>query len=97
MPDSSYIINIARGAIINERELVSALDKGYIKGAVLDVFEEEPLPKENPLWDMNNVIVCPHHSGPSQPKEMIKYFIENLIRFECGETLEGVVNIKKGY
>ena len=97
MPDSSYIINIARGAIIKERELISALDKGYIKGAVLDVFEEEPLPKENPLWDMNNVIVCPHHSGPSQPKEMIKYFIENLRRFDCGETLEGVVNIQKGY
>ena len=97
MPESSYIINIARGAIIKERELITALEKGYIKGAVLDVFEEEPLPKGNPLWDMDNVIVCPHHSGPSQPKEMIKYFIENLRRFERGETLEGVVNIQKGY
>ena len=97
MPDSSYIINIARGALIKERELISALEKGYIKGAVLDVFEEEPLPKENPLWNMDNVIVCPHHSGPSQPEEMIKYFIENLRRFECEEPLDGMVNLKKGY
>jgi phosphoglycerate dehydrogenase-like enzyme len=46
---------------------------------------------------MDNVIVCPHHSPPSQPEEMIKYFIENLRRFECEEPLEGMVNLKKGY
>jgi len=76
---------------------LKALKQGSIAGAVLDVFHEEPLPRDHPLWDLDNVIITPHISGPSIPEDIAKIFIENLRRFEEGKTLEGVVDHEKEY
>ncbi|WP_247783975.1 NAD(P)-dependent oxidoreductase [Bradyrhizobium sp. 170] len=63
MRRDAFLINIARGSVVAESELISALQTGAIAGAMLDVFEREPLPQDSPLWDMPNVIVTPHTSG----------------------------------
>jgi glyoxylate/hydroxypyruvate reductase A len=86
MKKSAYLMNVSR-----------ALKQGSIAGAVLDVFHEEPLPRDHPLWDLDNVIITPHISGPSIPEDITKIFIENLKRFEEGKKLEGVVDHEKEY
>lgn len=97
MRDDAYLINIARGPIVDEQELITALKEGSIQGAVLDVFEQEPLPKESPLWEMDNVWIAPHHSGPSVPEEIVEFFLSNVQRFEKGKKLKGVVDTKRGF
>lgn len=80
MKDSAVFVNIARGAIVNENDMINALNNNKIAGAVLDVFETEPLSKESPLWSMNNVIVTPHNSfvGENNNKRMFEVIIRNL-------------------
>ena len=97
MKESAYLINVSRGPLVQEEALLKALKQGSIAGAVLDVFLEEPLPRDHPLWDLDNVIVTPHISGPSIPEDIAKIFIENLKRFEEGKKLEGVVDHEKEY
>ncbi|MCQ1528277.1 phosphoglycerate dehydrogenase [Lutispora saccharofermentans] len=93
------LINIARGSIIKEPVLIEALEKGEIRGAALDVFEEEPLPEDSPLWNMNNVIITPHNSWVSEMRSERRYNIiyENMKRFISGERLMNIVDIEKGY
>ena len=95
----AFLINIARGSIIKEPALIEALGKGEIRGAALDVFEEEPLPEDSPLWNMNNVIITPHNSWVSEMRNERRYDIihENMKRFISGEKLINIVNIEKGY
>ncbi len=62
MKQGSILVNIARGALINEAALSAALSSGHLGGAVLDVFEKEPLPQESPLWNQSNLILTPHNS-----------------------------------
>jgi phosphoglycerate dehydrogenase-like enzyme len=99
MKRAAIIINIGRGALINESELIEALRKKIIKGAALDVTEAEPLPKESPLWDMENVIITPHHSGLSEKymDRAIDLFCKNLSAFLNGERVATEVNKKLGY
>lgn len=97
MRQDAYLINVARGRLVKERDLIKALKERTIKGAVLDVFSVEPLPKNSPLWGMKNAIITPHHSGPSLPEEMVNFFLENLERYCVGKKLMGVVNLKHGY
>jgi len=97
MRRDSIIINVARGPIIRETELIEALRTRKIGGAVLDVFEQEPLPIQSPLWQMENVVVTPHHAGPSLPQEMVEFFLANLSRFRRGEPLRGQVDIERGF
>ncbi len=97
MKQSAYLINVARGPLVQEGALLDALSQERIAGAVLDVFDEEPLPANHPLWEAENVVLTPHISGPSLPEETTKIFLRNLKRFEEGKTLEGVVDISKGY
>ena len=97
MKKSAYLINISRGPLVQEDPLMDALQKGQIAGAVLDVFNEEPLPANHPLWSLDNVIITPHISGPSIPEDMTRIFLENLEKFETGKQLKGVVDPKKGY
>ncbi len=97
MREDSIIINTTRGPVVREEDLIRALEHGLIGGAILDVFEEEPLPTDSPLWDMENVIVTPHHAGPSVPEEMVAFFLENAERWRRGETLWGLVNQEKGF
>lgn len=93
------LINIARGSIIKESALIEALRKGNIHGVALDVFEEEPLPAESPLWEMSNAIITPHNSWVSEMRTERRYSIiyENLRRFIKGEVLLNIVDIDKGY
>lgn len=99
MKDTAYIINISRGKIIDQKDLIVALQKKVIAGAGLDVFEEEPLPKTSPLWDMDNVIITPHYAG-STPKyfdRAIDIFCQNLEKFLHDEPMINVVDKEKGY
>lgn len=80
MKDSSVFVNIARGKLVNQYHLVSALEQCKIAGAVLDVFEEEPLEDSSKLWNFDNVIITPHNSfvGENNNKRMFKVIVENL-------------------
>jgi phosphoglycerate dehydrogenase-like enzyme len=95
----AIIINVARGRIIDEPALLAALRSGQIGGAVLDVFEREPLDSASPLWTMPNVIISPHSAGvrPDHWDEVIDLFSENLRRFQRGESLLNLVNSEAGY
>jgi D-2-hydroxyacid dehydrogenase (NADP+) len=99
MERKPFFYNLARGPIVNTRDLVKALAEGKIKGAGLDVFEEEPLDKGSPLWGMENVIITPHVGGliPHYTREAINFFLENLKRYLKGEELLNVVNKQIGY
>lgn len=99
MPDHGYLVNVARGPIVNEADLVEALRTGAIAGAGLDVFEEEPLPEASPLWDAHNAIITPHIGGRSAEgyTNMRQIFCENLRRFARDEPLLNVVDKRKGY
>ncbi|MCG0275983.1 MAG: D-2-hydroxyacid dehydrogenase [Thermosediminibacteraceae bacterium] len=99
MKPTAYFINIARGAVVDERALIKALKEGWIAGAALDVFEEEPLPPESPLWEMSNVIITPHIAGGSDRymERAMKVVNENLERYLKGERLINVVDLDRGY
>ncbi len=97
---SAWLINIARGGLIDELALITALQSGKLGGACLDVFAKEPLPDDSPLWEMPNVYVAPHNSfgwttGLHERQKTL--FLKNLERFARGETLESVVDIVRGY
>jgi phosphoglycerate dehydrogenase-like enzyme len=99
MKPNAFLINVGRGAIINEADLIKALQKGWIAGAGLDVFEQEPLPADSPLWQMENVIVSPHVSGftPHYDERTVDLFAENLRRYLNGEPVLNLVNRELGY
>lgn len=92
-------INVGRGSTVDEAALVAALRAGEIGAAALDVFEEEPLPEDSPLWDMSNVIVSPHVSGDfgGWREAVVELFVENLERFLTGAPLRNVVDKRLGY
>jgi phosphoglycerate dehydrogenase-like enzyme len=99
LPQGAVVINVGRGALIDEPSLVAALQSGHLGGASLDVFEEEPLPEDSPFWEMPNVIVSPH-SGSTSDREnerIIDLFCENLDRFLRGETLVNVLDTDRLY
>ena len=97
---TAHLINIARGALIDEPALIDALQNERIAGACLDVFATEPLPQDNPLWEMPNVLIAPHNSPGwtnGLRQRQIDLFIRNLAKFSRGEALESVVNVQRGY
>ncbi len=97
LPKGAFIINMGRGGIINELDLLSLLDEGHITAAALDVFEEEPLPTKNPLWSHPSVYITPHIAGQSNPQSSAKTIAENIRRIEDGETPFPVYDMTKGY
>jgi phosphoglycerate dehydrogenase-like enzyme len=97
MKNSAVLINISRGRIIQEAALIETLRNGDIAGVVLDVFIDEPLPADHPFWEMDNVIVTPHCSGPSEEGLICEEFLENYRRWLSGNPLERVVDISRGY
>jgi len=99
MKPSAVIVNIGRGAIIDEAALVRALKEGRIAGAALDVFQQEPLSGESELWGMDNVIVTPHISGgtPRYMERAVELFCHNLRRYVSEEPLRNVVDPARGY
>jgi len=97
MKASAWLLNIARGPIVDEAALIDALRRHAIAGAVLDVFATEPLPGDHPLWTLDNVVITPHISGPSTPDEIAPVFNDNLARFLAGRPLRHVVDRRRGY
>lgn len=99
MKPTAVIVNIGRGGTIDEEALIRALREGWIGGAGLDVFAVEPLPQDSPLWDMDNVIVTPHHAGstPHYNARAMDIFLDNLKRYVAGEPLRNVVDKRLGY
>jgi len=101
MKNTAWFINIARGSIVDEKALIKALKEGWIAGAGLDVFEEEPLPENSPLWGMENVILTPHIAGPT-PHYMERFmdvFITNLEAYRKGkeEEMMNLIDFEKQY
>ncbi len=99
MRRTAILVNIARGSVVVETALIEALQAGSIAGAVLDVFEREPLPAESPLWTMPNVIVTPHVAGnPSDySRRVFEIFGDNLQRFLESKPLHNVVPLARWY
>ena len=99
MPDSSYVVNVSRGKVIDEEALIAALRGGKLAGAGLDVTYTEPCPPDNPLWEQENVILTSHSAGASQHirRRAMQLFIDNLHRYVAGEPLVNVVDKEKGY
>lgn len=99
MKPTAYIINIARGNIIDEKALIHALEEKQIAGAGLDVTAKEPLPAESPLWDMENVILSPHVSGGMEEyvAHATDLFCENLKRYLTSRKLRNIIDRKLGY
>jgi phosphoglycerate dehydrogenase-like enzyme len=99
MKPTARIINIARGHVIDEPALVRALKEGWIAGAALDVFQQEPLPPDSELWGLDNVILTPHISGgtPVYLERAVDLLCDNLRRYLAGEPLRNVVDLQRGY
>lgn len=99
LPAGAFLVNVARGAVIDEPALVASLAAGHLGGAVLDVFETEPLPAESPLWRMPNVLVTPH-SAANSPREndlIVDLFTDNLRRYVDGRPLRNVYRAERAY
>jgi phosphoglycerate dehydrogenase-like enzyme len=99
MKPGAVIINVGRGPVIEENAMIKALSEGTIKGAALDVFDEEPLPEGHPFYEMENVLLCPHCADhtPDWLDNAMRFFITQFERFRSGETLLNVVDKKLGY
>lgn len=99
MKPTAYLVNVARGGVIDEEALIRALSEGRIAGAGLDVFAREPLPAESKLWELPNVIISPHIAGAREDYDTlaVNLFCENLKRYLDGQELMNVVDKKKEY
>lgn len=93
LPRGALFVNVGRGEVVDEAALVRALESGHLGGAGLDVFEQEPLPPESPLWSLPRVIVTPHASGTSASSRRgaCEIFVENVARYVRGEPLRNEV------
>lgn len=90
-------VNVGRGDQVVERDLLVALDEGRLGHAVLDVFPQEPLPSDSPLWRHPKVTVTPHHSGPSTVRDLIPDIQDKLRAYAEGDPIPGAVDRKRGY
>lgn len=95
----AWLLNVGRGATIDEDALVQALRNGVLGGAALDAWTTEPLPADSPAWSLPNMIVSPHMSGssPAGRTRGLRLFVDNLLRFRAGEPLTNVVDLSTGY
>ena len=99
MKPTAVLVNVSRGAIVDEAALISALAAEKLAGAGLDVFEQEPLPASSPLWTMDNVIITPHISGNTARvhEKAAALFADNLQRYVDNEPLLNLVDRERGY
>jgi phosphoglycerate dehydrogenase-like enzyme len=99
MKADSYLINVGRGPLVDEAALVEALKSRRIAGAALDVFVEEPLPRESPFWTLDNVLITPHTAAVTERlwERHFTLIVENLKRFLAGKPLLNEVDKKRGY
>jgi phosphoglycerate dehydrogenase-like enzyme len=99
MKSSAVLINLGRGPVVAETALVDALRQGKIRGAILDVFDEEPLPAGHPFYALDNVLLSPHCADHTATwmEEAIQLFIENLELFRAGKPLKNITDKRSGY
>ncbi|HEY5083262.1 MAG TPA: glyoxylate/hydroxypyruvate reductase A, partial [Rhizomicrobium sp.] len=97
LPKDAFVINVARGGHLIEEDLIAALDSGHLSGAVLDVFQTEPLPADNPIWRHPKITATPHIAGITDPRMALAYVADCVARCEEGRPLENIVDLGKGY
>jgi phosphoglycerate dehydrogenase-like enzyme len=99
MNDDALLVNVGRGELVVQEDLIEALANNSIGGAALDVTTPEPLPEENPLWELDNVLITPHCGGysPTNPARLYELFSNNLQRYVKKKPLKNKVNFKTGY
>ena len=97
LPSHAWLINIGRGSTLDEQALVTALNEGRIGGTVLDVFQQEPLPTDHPLWRTPNTFITAHVAAKNYLPDIASLFCDNYLRFLRGEPLRGQVDFTLGY
>jgi phosphoglycerate dehydrogenase-like enzyme len=97
LPTRAYFINVGRANVVDDEALVSALASGELGGAVLDVFDVEPVPAESPLWDVPNLLITGHIAAISHPDLIAPIFLENYKHFVSGQPLQNVISFDNGY
>ena len=97
LPPGAHIVNVARGGIVVEEDLIALLDNGHLSGATLDVFREEPLPPQHPFWRHPRITLTPHVSAVTQVGDSIAQIAAKIRRLERGESVTGVVDRARGY
>jgi glyoxylate/hydroxypyruvate reductase len=97
LPRDAYVINVGRGKQCAIDDLVSALDSGHLRGALLDVFPEEPLPTHSPIWDHPKIRITPHIAAMVMPRSATRYVIDQIRTFEAGGQLANLVDRQRGY
>ena len=97
LPRQSCVINVARGEHLNETDLIEAIDDGQIRGACLDVFAKEPLPKAHAFWGAESIIITPHCSSATEPLSVAPQIIENYHLMKQGRVLNNQVDMDLGY
>jgi phosphoglycerate dehydrogenase-like enzyme len=97
LPAHAIFLNVGRGSAVDETALIQALKNDKIAGAILDVFEQEPLPETHPFWTTPNLWITFHTSAPSFPTDITNLFVENYYRFINGQELKYQVDFKRGY
>lgn len=99
MKPSAFLIDVSRGGVIDHEALLAALEEGQIAGAALDVYPQEPLSEDNPLWKLTNLILTPHIAGVSRDynQRAVNLFVENLNRYLKGKKPYNLVDLERGY
>lgn len=97
LPKGAYVINVARGGHLIERDLIEALDSGHLSGATLDVFQTEPLPESSPVWKHPKIVATPHVAAITAPAVAAQYVIDGIAAMERGESPANIVDLTRGY
>lgn len=97
LPPGAYLVNVARGALVVDDDLIALLDSGHLSGAMLDVFHDEPLPPQHPFWHHPRVAVTPHVSAVTLVKDSMEQIAAKIRRLESGLPITGVVDREHGY
>jgi glyoxylate/hydroxypyruvate reductase A len=97
LPKGAWVMIFGRGGQCREEDLLAALDSDHLGGAVLDVFQTEPLPADHPLWSHPKVTVTPHIAGITDPRNASAFVVDCVTRAESGAPFKNVVDLKRGY
>lgn len=99
MKRGAYLVNVARGSLVDQTAMIAALESGHLSGAGLDVTEPEPLPPESKLWELPNVLITPHASGlsPSDPHQVFNIFFENLEHYFGDKRMKNLIDFERKY
>jgi phosphoglycerate dehydrogenase-like enzyme len=97
LPPHAVFVNVGRGNVVDDDALIGALNSGRLGGAVLDVFDEEPVPGDSSLWEAKNLVITAHIAAISHPDLIVPIFLENYERFVAGQTLLHAIDFEQGY